>query len=91
MENASASWPLRIEGGAFADRAVALAGVLAERGVQAVCLRHGDSAVRHAARGTDLPGVLAAAGPCEVHVESPPEARDIRYRVSADAITLEPG
>lgn len=84
-----ATWPTHIVGGLAADRAVAIAGLLAERGVQTVLVRRGASDCRHHARKTDLPAVLAATPECELHMIDPVDGRDVCYRVTIEAISRE--
>lgn len=89
----AAPWPPRFDGASFAERAIALAGCFAERGVQAVAIGQGatgEPGARrslHAARRTDLPGELAKACPCEVRVVESGDGPAVRYLVTADAIT----
>ena len=87
--SAPVPWPARIEGGSAADRAVGLAGLLAERGVQSLVIRRGEQVERLRARVTDLPAALAAAGPCVVEPDDPEADCGLRYRVTLDSITRE--
>ena len=82
-------WPVRVEGPALGDRAVALAGLLAERGVQSLDLRRAARDVRLHARVTDLPATLAEHCPCTLRFVDPAGGIELLYRVEADSITLE--
>lgn len=82
-------WPTRIEGPSLTDRAVALAGLLAERSVQSLALRRPDLDERFHARATDLPATLVERCPCTLRFIDPAGDAEVRYRVAADSIMLE--
>ncbi len=83
-------WPPRIEGTAFSDLAVAMAGLLAERGVQSIVISRAGREIRRHARATDLPAALAEHAPCTLRFVDPAGDAELRYRVTADSITMEP-
>ena len=82
-------WPPRIEGPSLTDRAVALAGLLAERGVQSLVLRRPNRDECFQARATDLPAALVERCPCTLRFIDPALDAEVRYRVAADSIMLE--
>ena len=87
-------WPARLDGRSASDRAVALAGLLAERGVKVLVIRRGNVAGEVRARVTNLPAALIAASPCDVELPAGETLQAtgraaLRYRVTADSITLE--
>lgn len=73
-------WPQEIGGETAWERAVNLAGLLAERGVTRVVLERGGARREVLARGTDLPGEIAA-------IEGVVRAESVEYEVRAGAIT----
>jgi hypothetical protein len=78
-------FPPRVPGHTVHERAVALAGLLSEFGVQRVELRGGGESSSHAARVTDLPGLLAARVPCHVHgFAGNGDAATVVYSFTAD-------
>jgi hypothetical protein len=60
-------FPQSVPGPSVQERAIALAGLLAESGIQRIELRSASETSSHAARVTDLPGLLTACVPCHVH------------------------
>lgn len=69
----------RIPGDSAAERAVAIAGLLAELGVQSLELRTPAGARTLYARTTDLPGLLTREAPCRL------EAPGLTIDVARDA------
>lgn len=72
----------RVEGASAAERAAALAGMLAEQGVRRVRLRTSAGEVELRARKCDLPGILLRAGSATIMVDSPA----MRIEVKPDSI-----